>query len=275
MKKELATGIAEEYEVSITRACGLVDIHRSYFYYKSKRDDSKVESAIREAAVFGDGFRKIYIRLRRAGYTWNHKKVYRVYKTMQYNKRSRLKKRLPARVKRPLSQPDSPNTTWSLDFVSDSLECGRKFRVLNIIDDFDRSAVAQEIAISIPAARLIRTLEKVVWTTGKPSSIRCDNGPEFISGIFQEWCKANDINLLYTQPGHPTQNSYIERFNGSYRRAVLDAYIFRTLDDVRKIIEEWKNEYNENRPNDSLGDMSPREYKLNYLENLHNFANPI
>lgn len=271
----MATGIAEEYEVSITRACGLVDIHRSYLYYKSKRDDSKVESAIREAAVFGDGFHKIYIRLRRAGYTWNHKKVYRVYKTMRYNKRSRLKKRLPARVKRPLSQPDSPNTTWSLDFVSDSLECGRKFRVLNIIDDFDRTAVAQEIAISIPAARLIRTLEKVIWTEGKPISIRCDNGPEFISGIFQEWCKANDINLLYTQPGHPTQNSYIERFNGSYRRAVLDAYIFRTLDDVRKITDEWKNDYNENRPHDSLGDMSPREYKLNYLEKLHNFASPI
>lgn len=275
VKKELAIGIAEEYEVSITRACGLVDIHRSYFYYKSKRDDSEVESAIREAAVFGDGFRKIYLRLRRAGHKWNHKKVYRVYKSMRYNKRSRLKKRLPARIKRPLSQPDSPNTTWSVDFVSDSLECGRKFRVLNIIDDFDRTAVAQEIAMSMPAARLIRTLEKVIWTEGKPSSIRCDNGPEFISGIFQEWCKANDIGLLYTQPGHPTQNSYIERFNGSYRRAVLDAYIFRTLDDVRKITDEWKNDYNENRPHDSLGDMSPREYKLNYLKTLHNFANPI
>ena len=132
-----------------------------------------------------------------------------------------------------------------------------------------------EVAISIPAARLIRTLEKVIWTMGKPKNIRCDNGPEFIAGIFQQWCKANDINLLYIQPGHPTQNSYIERFNGSYRRAVLDAYLFRTLDDVRKITGEWNRDYNENRPHDSLGDMSPREYKLNYIENLCTFASPI
>ena len=150
--------------------------------------------------------------------------------------------------------------------MSDSLECGRKFRVLNILDDFDRSAIAQEVAISIPASRLVRILEKVIWTMGKPRNIRCDNGPEFIAGIFQSWCKANDINLLYIQPGHPTQNSYVERFNGSYRRAVLDAYLFRTLDDVRTITEEWSRDYNENRPHDSLGDMSPREYKTNYIE---------
>ncbi len=181
---------------------------------------------------------------------------------MHYNKRSRLRKRLPARVKTPLVQPESPNTTWSMDFVSDSLECGRKFRVLNIIDDFNRSAIAQEVAISIPASRLIRTLENVIWISGKPRNIRCDNGPEFISGQFQEWCKANDINLMYTQPGHPTQNSYIERFNGSYRRAVLDAYLFKTLEEVRRITNEWKQDYNENRPHDSLGDMSPSEYKL-------------
>jgi len=266
--------IVEEYEVSITRACRLMKVHRSYFYYQSRMDDSDVESAIREFAVFDEGFHKIYQRLRNAGHTWNHKKVYRIYKSMRYNKRRRLKKRLPARVKTPLIQPESPNTTWSIDFVSDSLECGRKFRVLNIIDDFNRSSVAQEVAISIPAARLIRTLEKVIWTVGKPQNIRCDNGPEFIAGIFQEWCKANDINLLYTQPGCPTQNSFIERFNGSYRRAVLDAYLFRTLDDVRNITEIWKNDYNENRPHDSLGDMSPREYELHYLEKSTTFASP-
>ncbi|MBP5395980.1 MAG: IS3 family transposase [Bacteroidales bacterium] len=258
----------EEHEVSITRACGLMEIHRSYFYYKSRRDDSEVEKAIREASVFEEGFRKIFLRIRRAGHTWNHKKVHRVYKLMHYNKRSRLRKRLPARVKNPLVQPESPNTTWSMDFVSDSLECGRKFRVLNIIDDFNRSAIAQEVAISIPASRLIRTLENVIWISGKPRNIRCDNGPEFISGQFQEWCKANDINLMYTQPGHPTQNSYIERFNGSYRRAVLDAYLFKTLEEVRRITSEWKQDYNENRPHDSLGDMSPSEYKLNFFNEL-------
>jgi putative transposase len=115
---------------------------------------------------------------------------------------------------------------------------------LNIIDDSDRVAVAQEISMSLPAKRVIKTLEKVIWLNGKPSNVRCDNGPEFIAKEFQEWCAGNDIRLLYTQPGCPTQNSYIERFNGSYRRAVLDAYIFRTISEVREMIDEWTFCYN-------------------------------
>lgn len=121
-----------------------------------------------------------------------------------------------------------------MDFVSDTLNSGRTFRVLNILDDFNREAVAQEISMSMPSERVIRILERVIWCNGKPDSLRCDNGPEFISHKFQQWCKANQIEIKYTQPGCPTQNSYIERFNGSYRRGVLDAYIFRTLGDVRE-----------------------------------------
>lgn len=220
--------------------------------------------AIKEAAQFGDGFWKIYHRLRRTGYSWNHKKVYRVYKLMHYNKRVRLRKRLPARVKQPLAMAKSPNQTWSMDFVSDSLNSGRRFRVLNILDDYDRTVIAQEVSMSMPAERVIRSLEKAIWINGKPESIRCDNGPEFISGQFQEWCKLNDIALNYIQPGCPTQNSYIERFNGSYRRGVLDAYIFRTLNDVRHKTELWSQDYNESRPHDSLANMTPKEYRSRY-----------
>jgi hypothetical protein len=118
--------------------------------------------------------------------------------------------------------------------------------------------------ISMPAERVIRILEKVIWLKGKPEAIRCDNGPEFISNKFQDWCKANGITIKYTQPGCPTQNSYVERFNGSYRRGVLDAYIFRTLTDVREITEKWMEDYNECRPHHSLGDMSPNEYRRKY-----------
>ena len=143
---------------------------------------------------------------------------------MHYEKRKRLKKRLPARIKNPLEQPMEPFVTWSIDFVSD-------------------------------------VLEKVIWLSGKPRNIRCDNGPEFIAKKFQEWCAANDIRLLYTQPGCPTQNSYIERFNGSYRRAVLDAYIFRTIDEVRMQTEAWRNYYNKERPHESLNNMTPYEYR--------------
>ena len=124
--------------------------NRSYFYYTEQKDDGEVEAAIRAAAEFGDGFWKIFQRLRREGKPWNHKKVYRVYKQMHYEKRSKLKKRLPARVKSQLVIPSEPNTTWSIDFVSDRVQSGRAFRVLNIIDDSDRVAVGQEISMSMP-----------------------------------------------------------------------------------------------------------------------------
>lgn len=241
-----------------------MSIHRSYFYYIHQKDDAAVIDAIEEAAAFGDGFWKIFQRLRNQGKQWNHKKVYRVYKSMCYHKRVRLKKRLPARVKEPLSIPEVPNHTWSMDFVSDMLDSGRKFRVLNILDDFNREALAQEISSSMPAERVIRILEQVIWNNGKPDAIRCDNGPEFISHKFQEWCKANQIEIKYTQPGCPTQNGYIERFNGSYRRGVLDAYIFRTLADVREQTDKWMQDYNEHRPHDSLGGISPKDYRENY-----------
>ena len=229
-----------EYSVSITRACRIMCFHKSLYYYRSRRDDSEVEAGIRAAAEYGDGFWKIYNRLRREGKPWNHKKVYRVYQKMRMNKKSRLRKRLPARVKQPLLTPDVPGDTWSLDFVSDKLESGRKFRVLNILDDCTRQSVAMEISMSMPAQRVIKALEKTIWINGKPKRIRTDNGPEFISKELEAWCTANDVEHVFTQPGCPTQNSYVERFNGSYRRGVLDAYLFRTLQDVRDITEKWQ-----------------------------------
>jgi len=225
-----------------------------------------VIECIRQTATFDDGFWKIYTKIRKAGHIWNHKKVYRVYKQIHFNKRVRLKKRLPVRIKQPLSAPGEPNVTWSMDFVTDTLTSNRSFRVLNIIDDYNREAIGQETSLSMPSKRVTRILEKVIWIHGKPQNIRVDNGTEFTSGDFREWCEGNGINILYTQPGKPTQNSYIERFNGSNRRAVLDAYLFRTLKDVREITSQWMDEYNNNRPHEALGDMSPIEYKQEEME---------
>lgn len=238
-------------------------IHKSFFYYESKKDDSEVEAVFRQKAeITNEGFWKIFRLIRKDGYPWNHKKVYRVYEAIHFNKRKPLRKRLPARVKNPLVTPTHENVTWSMDFVTDVLQSNRKFRVFNVIDDSDRVAVAQKVAHSIPASRLIRFMEEIIWENGKPNNIRCDNGPEFISHEFQSWCKGNDINILYTQPGCPTQNSYIERFNGSYRRAILDAYIFRTLDEVRELTEKWMDYYNNERPHNSLNNLAPMEYRL-------------
>ncbi len=262
VKREKIEVVASVLKAGISRACKLLSYNKSMFYYKRKTsDDGAVEVAIREAARFGDGFWKIYERLRKDGKPWNHKRVYRVYKRMRMNKRVRLRKRVPARVKQPLSAPAKPGDTWSMDFVSDKLENGRTFRVLNILDDCTREAVAMEISMSMPASRVVQSLEKTIFLHGAPRRIRSDNGPEFISQLLADWCQANGIEHTFTQPGCPTQNSFVERFNRSYRRGVLDAYLFSSLDDVRRQTEEWRNDYNVNRPHQSLGNLSPLEYK--------------
>lgn len=185
---------------------------------------------------------------------------------MNLNYRRRLKRRLPSREKEAILVPENMNMSWSMDFVSDVLTNGRRFRVLNIIDDFNRQAVAMEVGLSMPAEKVINTLEDVIWNNGKPQSIRVDNGPEFIADIFKKWCEGNGIRIKYIQPGKPTQNSFIERFNGSYRKSILDAYLFNNLNQVRELTEEWMNDYNEHRPHESLGDLSPKKY----LEKMKN-----
>lgn len=153
---------------------------------------------------------------------------------------------------------------WSLDFMTDTLYDGRKVRILNIIDDYNREALAMEADTSIPAKQVTQILERLVETHGKPVSIRTDNGPEFISHRLMDWCHKNRIQMQFIQPGKPVQNSLIERFNGSYRKEILDAYVFYSLDELRAITREWMQEYNNYRPHDSLGGMTPTAYVLKY-----------
>jgi putative transposase len=144
--------------------------------------------------------------------------------------------------------------------MSDSLVDGRKFRLFNVIDDFNRESLAIEVDTSLPALRVIRVLEKVIGQRGQPANIRCDNGPEFISHSLQQWCENKQITLQYIQPGKPTQNAYIERKNGSMRREFLNAYLFSSLAEVRAMSEEWRIDYNTERPHKSLGYLSPTKY---------------
>jgi putative transposase len=179
---------------------------------------------------------------------------------MKLNIRRRAKKRLPERVKQPLSVPSAPNQVWSIDFMSDSLTDGRRFRLLNILDDFNRESLAIEVDTSLPSLRVIRELGKLADARGCPATIRCDNGPEFISHKLEEWCAARKINLQFIQPGRPMQNAYIERKNGSIRRELLNAYLFNSLAEVRLLSEEWRDDYNSERPHKSLGYLSPLKY---------------
>lgn len=229
-----------------------------------RKDDSVVIAKLQELADNKpkEGQDKFYNRIRNAGILWNHKRIERVYKLMGLNKRKRGRKRLPARVKQPLIIPMQANDTWSMDFMHDTLMNGRKFRVLNVIDDYNREALRIEPYFSIGSNLVIKILERLVIERGIPKAIRVDNGPEFISSALSEWCLKRGIKLVYIQPGKPMQNGYIERFNRSYREDVLDANLFESIHQARVLSDEFLEDYNMHRPHESLGNLSPINYRL-------------
>ena len=262
----------EVHSASQRRACRVVGISDSVYRYQPDihRDDEviiRLQEAVERYPAYG--FSKLFKMLRRWGHRWNHKRVYRLYCELNLNKRRRGKKRLPNRYPEPLAVPAVANHCWSMDFMSDSLFCGRRFRTFNLVDDFNREALAIEVDLNLPALRVIRVLERAVAWRGYPSKLRMDNGPEFISTTLGEWAEEHNITLEFIQPGAPTQNSYVERFNRTYRDEILNMYVFQTLNEVRERTENWIREYNEERPHDSLGDLTPWEYlaKHQQLEN--------
>ena len=242
----------------------LVMLNRGSFGYLPTREgDEEIIDIITRVAQskIRWGFRKIYDWTRLHGHKWNHKRVLRIYRQLRLNHRIKPKKRLPNRNPKPLEVPQRSNDTWSMDFMSDSLEVGRKFRTLNVIDDHNREVLAIEVDYSLPADRVIRVLNQIGEERGFPEAIRIDNGPEFISVKLEIWAESHKILLEHIKPGKPAQNAYIERFNRTYREDVLDMYLFRRLDEVRKVTTEWMYEYNNERPHKALGGIPPRAFK--------------
>jgi putative transposase len=199
------------------------------------------------------------------------KKVYRVYKLLKLNRKRKGKRRLPGRVKQPLVKQEQINQSWSMDFMSDSMVNGRRFRTFNLIDDCTREVLAIEIDTSLSSKRIIRILERVILERGKPNIIRTDNGPEFTSKELELWAKDNEIQIQFIQPGRPMQNGYIEQFNRIYRECILDAYLLFELDQVRQLTEEWMDEYNNRCPHESLNNLTHNEWKMKQLKT--EFAN--
>lgn len=261
-KRDIAASLASDRTFPVGRICRVLRVSKTAYYYKSRKDDSQVIEKLGDYAekMPARGFDEYFKLLRKEGLPWNHKRVKRVYRLMKLNLRRKRKRRLPSRLKEPLAVPSQMNGTWSMDFMHDVLEGGRKIKVFNLIDDFNREALAIEIDTSICGSRVKRVIQQVIEWRGKPEYIRGDNGPEFLSHELVDFCNAQGIRMKYIQPGKPMQNGYIERFNRFYREDVLDAYIFSNLQEVRMLSEEWREFYNNKHPHESLNDMSPREF---------------
>lgn len=224
---------AKEQGLSVKAACDAAGISRGSFYYQShgNRDDAEVKEQIEQAIEDRPrrGFGKVFDAIRRKDFGWNHKKVYRVYRAYGFQLKHRRKQRIQIADPKPMPQASRPNEVWSMDFMSDTLSNRRAFRAFNVIDDFHREALTIEVDTSLPSHRIIRSLEIIGSEKGFPRYIRSDNGPEFTSHAFRKFCCSHRIRHCRIEPGKPQQNSFIERFNRSFREDILDVYEFRNL----------------------------------------------
>ena len=260
-----------EHRLSRVKACKLAGVSRAALYREradwAKRDTPVVQALNEVVEHHGRwGFWKCFHRLRDQGHVWNHKKVHRVYCSMKLNLPRRAKKRVFTRERMPLLVPTAINQMWALDFMHDTLYDGRKFRLLNVIDEANREALRMECGSSFPARRLVRVMDELIDFYGKPRAIRMDNGPEMTSDLFVTWAKELGIELRYIQPGKPNQNAYVERFNKSVRTEVLNAWLFNSLEHAQEVIEDWREDYNGIRGHESLGNRPPAAYLPRFVK---------
>lgn len=250
--------------ISIRLACQIFSVSQTCYRYEAKTDAENEQIADWLLRLTDNhrnwGFGLCYLYLRNVkGFRWNHKRIYRIYKELELNLRIKPRKRLNRETPEPLAAPEGINRVWSMDFMHDQLSDGRAFRVLNVIDDYNREAIGMEIDFSLPSERVIRALNQMIEWRGKPLAIRCDNGPENVSGAIQNWAKEAGIAFRYIQPGKPQQNAYVERFNRTVRYEWLSQYYWRDLDEVRDYATQWLWSYNHERPNMALGGITPKQ----------------
>lgn len=263
-KREAVSYLLQNKNFNPHRAYKLVGLRPSTFYYKStsQRDDEPLRVKILEIAHkrVRWGCPMIYATLRREGFKDNYKRVERLYSLMDLSIRKRPKKKLRDHLQLVLPLPQKPNDIWSMDFVSERLSDQRRFRCFNIVDDFTRENIVMFPDRSIRSEKLVNIFNKLKHTRGLPKMIVCDNGPEFISQNLDIWAYQNKVELKFIQPGKPTQNAYIESFNGIFRNECLNQHWFLNLDHARREIEAWRKDYNENRPHSSLRYRTPNEF---------------
>ena len=263
-RRQVVTHLVAAFpQSSERRACRLVSLSRSRWQYHSLRgDDALLRTRLRELAAAKPrwGYQQLHVLLRREGRMVNHKKVLRLYREEGLAMSRRRRKKHVAIARVPLPKPSARTERWSMDFVSDALFDGRPFRCFTLVDDFTRECPAIEVAHSLPAWRVIHVLERVGAERGLPKSIVCDNGPEFAGKALDRWAYEHGVTLQFIRPGKPIENAYCESFNGKLRDECLNANWFASLGDAQRVIEEWRCEYNEERPHKNLGRRTPAEF---------------
>ena len=262
--REMAKTAVNEHAVSIRLACTAFGISQTCYRYQavlSAENEAIADHLIRLTHNQRNwGFELCFLYLRNVkGYPWNHKRVYRIYRELELNLRIKPKKRITRERPEPLEVPQQINQTLSMDFMHDQLADGRSFRLFNVIDDFNREGLVMEVGLSLPSARVIRALEQMIEWRGKPQVIRCDNGPEYISGQLLAWAEKQGIRIEHIQPGKPQQNAYVERYNRTVRYDWLNQYLFDSIEEVQDFATRWLWSYNHERPNMALGGFTPKQ----------------
>ena len=264
VKREMVHYIVAHYDTSRRRACRIVQQHRSSQYYRSSRDPkTALRLRMRELARtrVRYGYRRIHVLLRREGWSLGRDQAYRLYceEDLQLrSKRPRRRKMVVSRRERYV--PKRPDQAWSMDFVSDQLVGGARMRALTIVDEYTREALAIEVGSSLKAHDVVDACNRLVIERQAPVRVFVDNGGEFSGRLLDLWAYHNSVHLDFSRPGKPTDNCFIESFNGSFRDECLNLHWFETIDEARAMIEAWRVEYNESRPHQALNDKTPGEF---------------
>jgi putative transposase len=263
-KEQCLTFVQETFpKLSYAKACKLVSCSRTNKYYEKVMSEKDVVVKDAISSVIGTsrlGRRKVVVKVQKKYPDMGTAKIRRVYEKEGFSPYKRMKKRRIDNPANPIEVPLAANVEWAMDFMSDSLASGKKFRTLNIVDQYNRKCIEIGINYSLPSRKVIEILERTIIEHGKPLGIRTDNGPEFTSCLFQNWLDKNEIEWIKIQKGKPQQNAIVERFNRTYREDILDANLFFSLDHVYAVTQPWKEDYNQERPHESLNYCTPNEY---------------
>ena len=270
-RKQVASWLVDRFKVSARRACRAAGMVRSMFYYRSQaKDRTPLVHRMRELAETRPrfGYRRLHVMLRRDGWRVNEKLVYRLYRAEGLEVRTRTRRRRrPMGLRTVPPAASRPGQRWSMDFVSDVLEDGRSFRVLTVVDCFTRQSEVLEPGTSMSGTRVADALDVVCRQKGYPEMITIDNGPEFTSNALDAWAYRHGVKLDFIRPGKPTENGYIESFNGRLRDECLNTHLFFSLADAKKKLEAWRHDYNDCRPHGSLNDLTPNEFARSKANN--------